>query len=249
MEQRLKRKITATSQKFSKSYLIPFWSFVWAKIKRLYFKITELEKHYRRQAKISSVVNLKKENLVNLIKEKNNLATDLFNQQKYKEAEESYIEIIALDSKNVEAYLGLAKVYLALEDTDHAKELYQYVLRIDEKNNLALAGLAEIETNLSDWAGAKGVYEKILANTKDNAEYYFDYGYVLEQLGEHPQALEAYQKAVDLKPNDPRYLDYLLKESIINKKKYLAYKIFDQLKEANPENQKIDEFKKMIEEI
>lgn len=249
MEQRLKRKITVTSQKISKSYLIPFWSFVWAKVKRLYFKVRELEKHYRRQAKISSAVNLKKENLVTLIKEKSNLAADLFNQQKYKEAEDIYIEIIALDNKNLEAYLSLAKVYLALEEADHAKELYQHVLRIDEKNNLALAGLAEIEVGLNDWAGAKGVYEKILANTKDNVEYYFDYGYVLEQLGEHGEALEMYQKAVDLKPNNPRYLDYLLKESILNKKKYLAYKVFDQLKEANPENQKIDEFKKMIEEI
>ena len=31
--------------------------------------------------------------------------------------------------------------------------------------------------------------------------------------------------------------------------KYLAFKVFDQLKEANPENQKLDEFKKRIEEV
>jgi Flp pilus assembly protein TadD len=145
--------------------------------------------------------------------------------------------------------LGLAKIYLATEKPDQAKEIYNFILKMDVQNNAALAGLAEMEMAQNNWAGAREVYKKIMEAGTTNPEYYCDYGYVSEKLDDHKNALEMYQKAVDLKPSDPRYLDYLLEESILNKKKYLAFKVFDQLKEANPENQKLDEFKKRIEEI
>ena len=93
------------------------------------------------------------------------------------------------------------------------------------------------------------IFEKLTKLNPDNASYYYEQTITLENLGEFQKALEVCQKAVDLKPNDPKYLDAMLNLSIISKKKYLALKMFDRLKDANPENQKLDEIKGRIEEI
>ena len=93
------------------------------------------------------------------------------------------------------------------------------------------------------------IFDKLTKLNPDNASYYYEQAITLENLGEFQKALEVCQKAVDLKPNDPKYLDAMLNLSIIGKKKYLALKMFDRLKDANPENQKLDEIKGRIEEI
>jgi tetratricopeptide (TPR) repeat protein len=248
-EKRLKRKFHNATKKISGDYLIPLGSFLAARIQKIYHKTIDLERYYKREVKRSSALNLANDDLLNHIKEKLAAGLELLKQEKFKEAEDVLIEVISLDAKNIEAYLGLAKVYGATEKPEQAKEVYNFILRINSQNSEALAGLAEIEMKENNWAGAREVYEKIIKAGTDRPEYCCDYGYVLEKLNDHKNALMMYQKAVDLKPNDPRYLDYLLEESILNKKKYLAYKVFEQLKEANPENQKLDEFKKRIEEI
>jgi Flp pilus assembly protein TadD len=248
-EKRLKRKFDYAAKKISGNYLIPLGAFASSRIKKIYYKAMELERHYKRETKRQSAVGLANNDLLNHVKEKLVLGLELLNQGKFKEAEDALIEVVSLDTKNTEAYLGLAKIYLATEKSDQAKEVYSFILKMDVQNNAALAGLAEMEMAQNNWAGAREVYKKIMEVGTTNPEYYCDYGYVLEKLDDHKGALEMYQKAVDLKPNDPRYLDYLLEESILNKKKYLAFKVFDQLKEANPENQKLDEFKKRIEEV
>ncbi|MDD5290045.1 MAG: tetratricopeptide repeat protein [Patescibacteria group bacterium] len=248
-EKRLKRKFGMATKKISKNYLIPLGAFLSARIKKIYYKAMELERHYKRETKRQSAIGLANNDLLNHIKDKLAAGLEFLNQEKYKEAEDVLIEVISLDAKNAEAYLGLAKIYLATDKPEQAKEVYNFILKMDLQNNPALAGLAEMEMAQNNWVGAREVYAKIIAAGTTNPEYYCDYGYVLEKLDDHKNALEMYQKAVDLKPSDPRYLDYLLEESILNKKKYLAYKVFDQLKEANPENQKLDDFKKRIEEI
>lgn len=248
-EKRLKRKFDQTAKKISSDYLIPLSSLVSARIQKIYRRALELERYYQRETKRRTAIGLANNDLLNHVKEKLSAGLEFINQEKYKEAEDALIEVVSLDSKNTEAYLGLAKIYLATEKPDQAKEVYSFILKMDLQNNPALAGLAEMEMSQNNWAGAREVYAKIIAAGTTNPEYYCDYGYVLEKLDDHKNAMEMYQKAVDLKPSDPRYLDYLLEESILNKKKYLAYKVFDQLKEANPENQKLDDFKKRIEEV
>lgn len=248
-EKRLQRKFNVASEAVSKKYLIPLGAFLAARAKNVYQKALDLERHYKREAKRSSALGLANDDLLNHIKEKLAEGLEFLAQEKFKEAEDTLIEVVSLDAKNLEAYLGLAKVYLATEKEVEAKEIYDFVLKIDSKNSAALFGLAELEMKNNNWAGARDVFAKIVDAGTTDPEHYCDYGYVLEKLGENKSALEMYQKAADLKPNDPRYLDYLLQASIINRKKYLALKVFDQLKEANPENQKLDEFKKKIEEI
>jgi tetratricopeptide (TPR) repeat protein len=249
MEDRLKRKINVTSKNFSKNYLVPIGSLIKARLQKTSQKLKDLEKKYHREAKLNAIVDLKNEELLTHIKEKLATGQELLAAEKIKEAEDAFIEVIALDPKNVAAYFGLAQTYQKQADLEHAQEIFEHVLKIDEKNSLAMKGLAELRLAQGNFEDAAKTYEKMLELSKDNPEFYFNYGNILEKINNYAKALEMYQKAADLKPNDPRYLDYFLESSILNRKKYLAYKAFDQLKETNPENQKLDDFKKRIEEI
>lgn len=249
IENRLRRKLNAFTNVTAQKYIAPVLNKVGTKIKNTYVKALNLEKYYKREKHKKLIVNLDVEEKNNLIKNKLNLAQEYFLQANNTAAEEIYIDVVAMDPKNIEAFLGLAKIYFSINDLPHAKEIYQHILKINTDNDKALAGLAELAIKENDWQSAKEVYEKIIKLKNDDPEYYCDYGLVLEKMGELGSSLEAYQKALTLKPNDPRYLDYLLEASIINKKKYLAYKVLDRLKEANPENNKLDEFKRRIEEL
>jgi hypothetical protein len=57
------------------------------------------------------------------------------------------------------------------------------------------------------------------------------------------------RKALEIEPNNPRYLDTILEISIIKKDKVLANETYKRLKEVNPENQKLAEIKEEIAEL
>ncbi|MCX6743398.1 MAG: hypothetical protein NT116_04145 [Candidatus Parcubacteria bacterium] len=57
------------------------------------------------------------------------------------------------------------------------------------------------------------------------------------------------EKALGLEPNNPKYLDLLITISLIIKYKNLAKQSLERLKEANPDNAKIEEFQAQIKEL
>ena len=57
------------------------------------------------------------------------------------------------------------------------------------------------------------------------------------------------QEALDLEPNNPRYLDLILDLSIMKKDKESALYYLEKLAEVNPENNKLNELSERIEAI
>ena len=63
------------------------------------------------------------------IEEARSLARDL----KYGDAERKYLEVLGLDKRNVEAYKGLAALYLKQKMLPQAKETFEFLLRTTGK--------------------------------------------------------------------------------------------------------------------
>jgi len=61
--------------------------------------------------------------------------------------------------------------------------------------------------------------------------------------------LGSIKRSLEKHPNNPRYLDTMIEISIINKDKISALEAFDKLKEANPDNKKLEEWKKEIRKL
>ncbi|MBU4332575.1 tetratricopeptide repeat protein [Patescibacteria group bacterium] len=147
-------------------------------------------------------------------------AESLVAQDKLDEAEKKYIEIIGFDPQNIDSYRGLAGIYLKQKNFSEAKQALEHVLKLLKNNQT----------------------EKVV-------EDYINLGMIYRELGEQAKALASFKKALKLEPNNPRSLDLLCEMSIIVRDKKSALYAYKRLKEVNPENQKLEEFKKKTGEL
>ncbi len=154
------------------------------------------------------------------------------------EAEAKYIKIISKDPGNIEAFRGLAKLYKEKKNFSEAKQTLEHALRLTEKQSLG-GGSAEI---IADSEEAAKLDTKL-------ADMYYDLSFILQSLEDFPGALRAINKALSIIPHNPRYLDTKLEISIINKDKGQAWDALNDLKKVNPENKKLDEFTRLINEL
>lgn len=176
------------------------------------------------------------------------LFDELIKEEKFIEAEKKLIEIIGLDNKNIKAFKLLGGLYFSRKNYQEAIETFEYVLKLKEDDD-AYAQLSNIIKNaeISDVSRADSL--KIANINIFRSQTYFDLSLVYMAMNRFDEALVSLKKALEIEPNNPRYLDTMLEISIIKKDKDLAEESYRRLAEANPENQKLVELKKQIEEI
>jgi len=68
-------------------------------------------------------------------------------------------------------------------------------------------------------------------------------------LGDKEKALSSLQKAQQLEPNNPKILDRILHVSILLGNKPLAEEAYDKIVRVNPENGKLEDYKKRIKAL
>jgi tetratricopeptide (TPR) repeat protein len=78
------------------------------------------------------------------------------------------------------------------------------------------------------------------------SEIYFSLSRVEKEGDNLDAALENIREALDLEPNNPRFLDLILDLSIIKKDKELATESWEKLTAVNPENNKLGEWREKI---
>lgn len=218
MIERLSRK-AATVKKIIFEILGPIRQDLKTFGKEFYQKIIELEKNYLKPQP------LKKIEINQEIKERLEAVNKLISESNFAQAEEAGISIIKLDPKNPEVYKILTNIYLETKEYKKARETGRYLLKL-----------------LNRFFSRKDSGD----NRHQLANGYADLGWVYQLENKYNFALANYQKAVELEPGNPRFLDLLLKISIILKDKKLALRAFSSLKEADPDNQKLAALKEEI---
>jgi len=100
-------------------------------IKKMYFKIIELEQSYKeKEFQLKEGRKSKEEKINDYLEE----ATKLYKDKSLIEAEKKYLEIIGLDNQKLEAYQGLGEVYLEKKDNEQAIETFLYIVKSLKKN-------------------------------------------------------------------------------------------------------------------
>ena len=164
-------------------------------------------------------------------------AEDLFKQEKYDEAEKKLIALIGKDPKNIKAFRLLGEVYYSRKDYNESNQTLQHAQKL-------------LEREYEDMNKKKTVDETKKTEAKNQlGSIYFDLSAANKAMENMKEALGFANKALDLEPNNPRFLDIKLEISIINKDKALAEITFDKLKAANPDNQKLKELRQVINEL
>ncbi len=176
-------------------------------------------------------------------------AEDFCKRDDSESAEKKYIEIIGLDSKNINAFKALGRVYFEKKEYEEAKQTFEHILKLKEDDEDIYNNLAQIAKEKGDLNQAKDEYIKSLNINKQNAQTYFSLALVYQAMGKWSDTIKSLKKALKIEPSNPRYLDTMLEISIIIKDKVLALDAYQKLLKTNPENNKIAEFKKQIDEL
>lgn len=206
--------------------------FIWS-----YKKLKEFKENYNKELETESASQQK-------IKLMLAEAEEMVKNGKLNEAEENYIDIIRLDSKNYSAFKELGKLYFERKDFSEAKQTIEHALKLIDQESLALnqeSAAAGITGN-----GATG---KIQNTNIETACLYFELTSVCQAMGNLEGTQDNINKALSIEPNNPRYLDTKLEISIIKKDKLAALDALEKLRNVNPDNQKLLEFEQKIKEL
>jgi tetratricopeptide (TPR) repeat protein len=147
-------------------------------------------------------------------------AEEFRKQKDLTEMEKIYIKIIGLDSQNIRAFKDLAQVYAQKKEYKEAKQTLKHILKLNKDDE---------------------VYER--------SQIYFDLAIIYNEEGSMDSAKENLDYALQIEPNNPRYLDLIIEINIINKDKESAYGAYKRLKEVNPDNKKLTELKNRINKL
>ena len=168
----------------------------------------------------------------------------------YADAEKRYVDIISLDPKNVNAYLGLAKAYYLDERWKDGEETARHIIEtLDPASELGWAFLGRHLKQQGKYVEAAAAFKQALAINPNMAKRWIDLGECLREGGGLAEAIVAYRTAAEHEPNNPRVLDLLLEISILSGDKRLAREAFIKLQAANPENQKLGDWEAKIREM
>ncbi len=129
---------------------------------------------------------------------------------------------------------------------------------MEPKNLSAFWQLAEVYSEGKRWSEARSTLEhalKLYRSLKwsypDNPDItrqklYFELALISENLDETPRAFDEIQEALELEPNNPRYLNLAAELALATEKISEAQGLIQRLKEVNPENAKLAELEELV---
>ncbi len=173
---------------------------------------------------------------------------------KLHEAKENYKTKPSLSAakteESIEGMINEAGEFVKKEDFEAAEKNLIEAINIDAKNVPAFKALGDLYFKKKSYAEAKQTFEHVLKLiSEEDAEIYFNLSLIGKGSGDMESAVANIEKAIAIEPNNPRYIDTILEISIINKDKERALRAYEKMKQANPENQKLDDIKKEIDEL
>lgn len=122
-------------------------------------------------------------------------------------------------------------------------------ISLDAKNPDVYEMLGEVYEELRQYDQAKETFQYALGLAPEDASIHVHLGELAMRDGALEEAMDFFEKAVDIRPTNPKYLDFLIESSILAGDKIRALKGLDLLKNVNPENQKIEEFQARVREL
>ncbi len=167
----------------------------------------------------------------------------------YDQAEERFIAAIKNDAKSTGAYRGLADTYLAKNSIEEAKQTYQFLIKIKPDDDSVLVKLAEVEESQGNLGEAISYYQQAVLLNDSFSPRFYHLAELLLKVDQPEVAKESILQAVELEPQNPKYLDFLIEIAIICGDKTLALKGYNDLRLVNADNHKLNVFKDRIQKM
>ncbi len=211
-----------------------------------------LEAHYNKlmaEHRKKKVAHMEEGELSETVETRLRAAERLGEEERYEESEQAYIDVVRMDNRHAGAYRGLGKVYMKNGQHEQAEETFLFLLKLTPHDDTVYVKLGQNAYQAGDRPKAIDYYERGVAANLNVPLRHFELAELYREDGQAEKAMKEYKKAVELEENNPRYLDGLLNSVIELGKVKEAKELLRGLKEANPENQKLEEFEQRIRGI
>ncbi len=200
-------------------------------VRRLYHWLLELREHHEKGKIVggSTISSIKED--MDPLRVALEEANRCIQEEEYESAEKKYIEIISKEKKFVEAYQGLADLYVKQKEWEQAQEVLLHVCKLQK---------TLLKSRIGNEEGSIAILY---------AQTLFKLNEVYQILGEYEKAYDSLKKALEFQKNNPKYLNALVELSVLLKQRIRAEKALEQLRKANPDNQKLNEFEDRIAQM
>ncbi len=118
-------------------------------------------------------------------------------------AQRLYSQVLRSEPGNIDALLGMAAIAQYDNRSDDAQRHFLAILDVDPRNALAQSGLIA-QISRSDPQAAESRLKQLLAR-EPSPSLYFNLGNLYADLGQWPQAQQAYFQAHAIEPRNPDY--------------------------------------------
>lgn len=142
-----------------------------------------------------------------------------------------------------------AKSYIDKGAYTGAEQRLIELLSLDPKNGEVYEVLGNVYVKTKQFEQARQTFEYAHSIRPEDASIVTSLGELALRDGDTVTAVDYFEAAVDLKPNNPKYLDFLIDSSILAGDRKRARKGLMLLKKSNPDNKKIEEFEARIDEL
>ena len=117
-------------------------------------------------------------------------------------------KIVALQPRSVEDRMVLGQLYTVKHDQKKAEEQFKTAQAIEPDSEEVILNLARMYADSGDIQHAAKVIADVPINDR-TAKMEFTLGAIYDQMKQPKSAIEAYKRAADMQPGDPRTLDAL----------------------------------------
>jgi tetratricopeptide (TPR) repeat protein len=146
-----------------------------------------------------------------------------------------FLKIVSLEPKNLEDRLLLGQLYTVKHDSAKAEEQFKAAQAIEPASEDVVLNLARLHAEGGDVKRAAELLEAVPVNDRTTKEE-FALGAAYEQLKEMKKAIAAYQRSVDMEPENLDAARSLAQALLADNQLDEALKQFQQLADADPED-------------
>ena len=169
--------------------------------KRLQERVHAFETTYRAvKNPFSAIAPTTRDRIKTLLSEGRSLARDL----KFADAERRFLEILSLDSRQVDAYKGLGVIYLKQKLYPQARETFEFLLKLKKADDAVYAGLGEISEGEGDIVKAQSYRMKAAELGARQPQRHAELAEFLLRQNHPAEALVSAELAVSKEPGSVR---------------------------------------------
>ena len=157
------------------------------------------------------------------------------NQERLRQAIEQYRKIVEKESKDLDAWLVLGRLYKIGQDSAESEKAYKKALELDPDNEYALSGLVLVYSDLGDNKSAVEMSRR-LAERNPNSRTLRALAKAYEDVHDYAGASQTLRRALEMSPHDPDISKNLADDLALSGDADGALKLFAELAQADPKD-------------